>query len=95
MKIQGEIPKVSKVYDSQKNINKTDKGNKITTQKDVVSISDQGRDFQMVMKALRDIPDIRQDKVEKLQKQIESGKYKVSGKDIADSVLRNITEKKI
>lgn len=95
MKIQGEIPKVSKVYDSQKNITKTDRGNKATTKKDVVSISGQGRDFQTVMKALKDIPDIRKDKVEKIQKQIETGKYQVSGKDIADSILSNITEKKI
>ena len=47
------------------------------------------------MKALKNVPDIRKDKVKKLQSQIESGDYKVSGKDIADSILKNITEKKI
>ncbi len=95
MKIQGEIPKVSKVYDSQKNINKADMVYKATSKKDVVFISSQGKDFQTVMKALKNVPDIRKDKVKKLQSQIESGDYKVSGKDIADSILKNITEKKI
>lgn len=95
MKIQGEIPKVPKVYDSQKNVNRTDLVNKAISKKDVVSISSQGREFQTVMKALKNVPDIRKDKVEKIQKQIESGNYKVSGEDIADGILKNITEKKI
>ncbi|AUG56247.1 MAG TPA: flagellar biosynthesis anti-sigma factor FlgM [Ruminiclostridium sp.] len=95
MKIQGEIPKVPKVYDSQKNISKADVVNKVIYKKDVVSISSQGREFQTVMKALKNVPDIRKDKVEKIEKQIQSGDYKVSGEDIADSILRKITEKKI
>ena len=53
MKIQGEIPKVPKVYDSQKNISKADVVNKVIYKKDVVSISSQGREFQTVMKALK------------------------------------------
>ncbi|MDQ2085107.1 flagellar biosynthesis anti-sigma factor FlgM [Herbivorax sp. ANBcel31] len=95
MKIRGEIPKVNGVYDSQKNINKADKASKATSKKDVVSISGQAKDFQTAMKALKDVPDIRKDKVERLQNQMESGNYQVSGKDIANSVLKGLTEKKL
>ena len=37
----------------------------------------QGREFQTVMKALKNVPDIRKDKVEKIEKQIQSGDYQV------------------
>jgi len=44
----------------------------VTGKKDVVSISNQAKDFQTAMKALKEIPDIRKDKVEELARKIES-----------------------
>jgi len=60
----------------------------------VVSISNQAKDFQTAMKALKEIPDIRKDKVEELARKIESGTYKVSEEDIADKILKSILDRK-
>jgi len=66
----------------------------VTGKKDVVSISNQAKDFQTAMKALKEIPDIRKDKVEELARKIESGTYKVSEEDIADKILKSILDRK-
>ncbi|MFZ5986023.1 MAG: flagellar biosynthesis anti-sigma factor FlgM [Bacillota bacterium] len=94
MKIWGEIPKVTGVYDKQKNVNKVDKTRNVASKKDVVSISNQAKDFQTVMKALRDVPDIRKDKVEGIKERYEAGDYEVKETDIADKILKSIADKK-
>ena len=94
MKIWGEIPKVLGIYDKQKSLNRVDKTSGAASRKDVVSISNQAKDYQMVTKALKDIPDIRQDKVNDLLDRYESGNYDVSGKDIADRIVKSIFDKK-
>lgn len=94
MKIWEGVPKVSGIYDSGKNVNKAEKTDGVTGKKDVVSISNQAKDFQTAMKALKEIPDIRKDKVEELALKIESGTYKVSEEDIADKILKSILDRK-
>lgn len=90
MKIWEGIPKVSGIYDNRKSINKTEKTDNVTGKKDVVSISNQAKDIQTAMKALKDIPDIRKDKVEKLTRKLETGTYGVTEEDIADKILKSI-----
>lgn len=94
MKIWGGIPKVSGVYDKPDKINKVDKANNVEGKKDAVSISNKAKDFQTVMKALKDVPDIRQEKLNELADRYDSGNYDVSGNDIADKVLNSIFDKK-
>lgn len=93
MKIWGEIPKILGVYDKQKSIGKVDKTSGVASKKDVVSISNQAKDFQTVMKALKDVPDIRQDKVNELAEKYDSGTYNVTSNEVADKVLKSIIEK--
>ena len=93
MKIWGEVPKISGVYDKHKSINKVDKASGVTSKKDVVSISNQAKDFQTVMKTLKDVPDIRKVKVSELADKYEAGNYDVSGSDIADKVLKSMFAK--
>jgi negative regulator of flagellin synthesis FlgM len=92
MKIWGGIPKILGVYDKQKNVGKVDKTSGVSNKKDVLSISNQAKDFQTVMKAIKDIPDIRQDKVKELSEKYDSGTYNVSGNDVADKVLKSMME---
>lgn len=94
MKIWGDIPKISGVYDSQKNFGKVDKASGVTPKKDVVSISNQAKDFQTVLKSLKDIPDVRNDKVQELSEKYKSGNYNVSGKSIADRIINSAFDKK-
>lgn len=95
MKIWGEIPKVSGVYSKQKSVGKVDKTGSIASKKDVVLISNEAKDFQTVMKALKDTPDIRKEKVDTLKEKYEAGDYEVNETDIADKILKSIVDKKI
>lgn len=95
MKIWGEIPKVLGIYDKQKNLNKIDKTAGTASKKDIVSISSQAKDYQTVMKALRDVPDVRQDKVNELVDKYQSGNYDVNGKDIADKIIKSVLDKRV
>lgn len=95
MKIWGEIPKVSGVYNKQKNVGKVEKVDSVNSKKDVVSISNEAKDIQTVMKALKNTPDIRSELVDKLREKYEAGEYEVKETDIADKILKSITKKNI
>jgi negative regulator of flagellin synthesis FlgM len=94
MKIWDGIPKVGHVYEGPKGVKKTEKTGSVASNRDELSISSQAKDIQTAMKALKDIPDIRKDKVEAIQKKIEAGTYQVREEDIADKILKSIAEKK-
>jgi negative regulator of flagellin synthesis FlgM len=94
MKIWGDIPKVLGNYDKQKNVSRVDKASSVVSKKDVVSISNKAKDFQTAMKAAKDAPDIRSEKVNELIDRYESGNYNVSGKDVADKVINSMLDTK-
>lgn len=93
MKIWGEVPKIQEIYKT-KEVSRVDRMAKTESKRDVISISNQAKDSQIAMKALRDIPDIRQDKVDALSEKYLSGNYSISGKDIAGKVIKSIIDKK-
>lgn len=94
MRISGEIPKISGVYEKQKNIGRVDSSSAVSSKKDIVSISNQAKDFQTVQRALRDIPDVRQDKINELTSRYESGQYNVGGTDVAENIVKSVFDKK-
>lgn len=95
MKIWGEIPKVTGVYNKQKNLNRIENASGIVSKKDAISISNQAKDYQTVMKALKDVPDIRRDKVDELAGKYEKDGYDASGRDVADKIIKSIIDKKV
>ena len=95
MKIWGEIPKILGISGKQKNVNKISKTEGTAPKRDVVSISSQAKDYQTIKKALRDIPDIRTDKVAELSDRYEAGKYDVKGSEVVDKIMKSIIDKKI
>jgi len=94
MKITGDIYNVSKVYDSSKSVGKISKTGSVAPKKDVVSISSNAMDYQTVSKALKDIPDFRQNKVEEFSEAYRSGKYDVSGREIVEKLGKSILDQK-
>ncbi len=94
MKIWGEVPKISGIYDRLKSTSKVQKTTEVASKKDVVSISNEAKDFQTVLKAVRDIPDIRSEKINQYAEKYEAGNYDVSGKDIADKIIKNAFDQK-
>jgi len=94
MRIPGDIPKITGVYGTQKNIGRVGKTGSVAAKKDVLSISNEAKDFQTVYKALRDVPDIREAKVGGILDSMESGSYNVTGRDVAARVISNVFDKK-
>ena len=95
MKIWGEIPKVTGVYNKQKNLNRIENASGIVSKKDAISISSQAKDYQTVIKALKDVPDIRRDKIDELAGKYQTDSYDGSGRDVADKIIKSIIDKKV
>ncbi|AKL93768.1 flagellar biosynthesis anti-sigma factor FlgM [Clostridium aceticum] len=88
------INKVMKLY------NKAQQGTEKTLEtgekKDKIEISQKAKEFQVAMKALKNLPEVRQEKVKELRESIENNSYNVSGKEIADKIIEGIMiDKKI
>lgn len=94
MRIPGEIPKISGVYEKSKSVGRVDKSSAVSSKKDIVSISNQAKDYTIVQKALKDVPDVRQDKVRELTSKYESGQYNVNGRDIAENIVKSVFDTK-
>lgn len=88
MKIN-KVDKILQVYNTQ-NIKKTElaKGN---GKKDELKLSEKAIEFQNAVNSLKDIPDIRKDKVEKIKHEIKTGTYKVNGEKIVEKMMGNIS----
>ena len=95
MKIIGDITKIPKIFNKQKSYRVQEKPVSISSGKDELSISGAGKDFQTVLKTLRDVPEIREDKVKELKDKISSGTYNPSGKQIADKIVDSIINRRI
>lgn len=54
---------------------------------DQVSLSSRGQEIQRVRAHLRELPDVRREKVEAIRRQIEQGTYRVSAEAVAEKVL--------
>ena len=95
MKIWGNVPKVSGVYNTTNKIERTAKVGGVASKKDELTISGAAKDFSVVMKALRQVPDVRQDKVDAVLQKMESENYTVPTNDVADKMVEALTLKKI
>ena len=66
---------------------KSEKAESVKGVSDKIEISDAAKDFQVAMKAFKELPDVRESKVAALKDQINSGQYNVTGSEIADKIL--------
>ncbi len=89
MRIPGDISKISGVYEQQKNVGRVGQTGSVAPKKDVLSISNRAKDFQTISRALKDIPEIRQEKVDEFSGKYSAGNYDIDGKDIIDRVIKN------
>lgn len=55
--------------------------------KDEFEISNEGKEFQAIMKNLKNTPDVRQQKIDELKAKINSGSYKIDSDEIAKKML--------
>ena len=79
----------------KKNLEKVsanDKQNSSVVESDEVSISEKGKDVSEMTRTLKEMPDVRADKVADLKERIANGTYNISGKDIASKIINTALE---
>lgn len=54
---------------------------------DKVAVSDKAQTFQALLQKVKEIPSVREDRVQGLAEQIERGEFKVNGQTIAENLL--------
>ncbi len=59
------------------------------TKADTVALSSAAKDIHKAQRQLAEIPDVREDKVAQLKKQIENGTYEIDEEKIADKMLKD------
>lgn len=94
MRINGDITKITGVYGTQKSIERLGKTGSVTAKKDILSISSEAKDFQTTLRALKDVPDVRQGRVNEILGKIETGNYIVTGQETAEKIVSSIFDKK-
>ncbi|MDR1699812.1 MAG: flagellar biosynthesis anti-sigma factor FlgM [Lachnoclostridium sp.] len=79
---------VNQVYNSGK-LNKNDKKVAHKTS-DSLEISNFGKDYHIAKQAVKDVSDVREDKVQMFKEQLNAGTYNVSIEDIANSLANRL-----
>ncbi|HHX28180.1 MAG: flagellar biosynthesis anti-sigma factor FlgM [Bacillota bacterium] len=94
---RAQIGQILKVYESQaaQRSSKVASARGASAAKDKVVLSASQDDQNRVREILKDIPDIRLEKVEALKKQIEAGTYKVEASEVADKMLGRLLADRI
>jgi len=95
MKIWGDNPKVYGVYGKLNPAGKITPRDAVVSRKDEFSISKLAKEYQIALKALRNVPDIRMDKVQEISRKIEKGEYNVSAEDIAEKMIQTLFKERI
>ncbi len=73
-------------YNVSKNV-KPEPRNIAQPQGETVELSSNVKDLQYIKKAVDELPDVREDKVLDLKKQINEGTYNVNGEKLAEKML--------
>ncbi|SHH09705.1 anti-sigma-28 factor, FlgM family [Thermosyntropha lipolytica DSM 11003] len=94
---KSQIQNILKAYGSQNNHKVQKKeGVKGPAKQDSISISEESRLKQQVLKAVKQEPDIRADKVEELRERIAAGTYTLEAGEVAEKMIaRAIVDKLI
>lgn len=83
--------KISSIFTNtniyNKSLNNPQKLEQPKKENDNFDVSTQARDIQVVLKAISDTSDIREDKVNDIMERIKKGNYNVSSEEIANKIL--------
>ena len=76
---------VNQVYQTNAQTKKVVTEKKVSSDK--LEISQTGKDIAVAKKAIAEAPDVREDRVESIKRQMAEGTYSVSLEDVADKML--------
>ena len=60
---------------------------------DAMTVSPEAKTFSAALAAVKNSPDIRQDKVDALKDKIDSGNYKISDEQLVDKLIESMQRK--
>ncbi len=66
-----------------------------STKPDAVSLSATAHHLRVAAEKIRELPDVRQDKIAEIRERLQQGGYEPSSSEIADRMLRRAIEKMI
>lgn len=90
-----KIDNVFQVYNKNAGVKKV-KTDKTTKETDQIKISERAIEFQFALQKIKDVEEIRMEKVEDIKNKIKAGTYEIDGKKIAEKMLEEINfDKKI
>ena len=89
MRISENVQQVASIYTKENKVSHIETPNKVSGIRDNIKISETGKDYALVQKALKDIPDIRQDRIDAVMSKMNKGEYSVKGNDIADKLFKD------
>ncbi|MHC1749808.1 MAG: flagellar biosynthesis anti-sigma factor FlgM [Cellulosilyticaceae bacterium] len=58
--------------------------------KDKVSFSETGKDIQFACKIAKELPDVRQDKIDEIKARMRSGNYNVDAKQVSEKIVSQL-----
>ncbi|SDF79504.1 flagellar biosynthesis anti-sigma factor FlgM [Sporolituus thermophilus] len=87
-----QIQNILKVYGEQAKVGKSARQPSAgpAQRKDEVVLSAQAQEFSQILQALRNMPEVREDKVKELADRIAAGNYQVDAKEIAEKMVGRI-----
>lgn len=89
------VTKAMKVYNKSNN-NQSHKTCGAELPKDQLELSTKAKEFQVALKAFKELPEVREAKVNEIKERLQQGSYNVSGQEIAKKMFESIIiDKKI
>ncbi|MBW1700768.1 MAG: flagellar biosynthesis anti-sigma factor FlgM [Deltaproteobacteria bacterium] len=79
---------VKNVKDKRKIDVSTKQASKDVFEEDKVVLSPKAREIREAKKVLSSVPDVREDEVARIKKEIEDGTYRIEGKKLATKMIR-------
>jgi negative regulator of flagellin synthesis FlgM len=79
----------AKVNNAGKTDSRTIENKTAASGEDKLNFSNRVGEFGKLVDTLRELPDVRQDRVESLREKIQSGDYNPSGEEIANAIFRD------
>jgi len=96
MKIQGNPIEGKELYGKVNDLNKKEQVGKSSDtesssgDRDKISLSGKAQEINELKQIIKDMPDIRTDKVDQLKKAIDSGSYNIDSYKVAEKILEEI-----
>jgi flagellar biosynthesis anti-sigma factor FlgM len=83
-----DVSSVSKIYNKKYSDEQKINASKPAAKDDIV-LSESGKIFNQALRAVKDQPEIRVEKVRELSAQVKAGKYQVSDDALAEAIMKN------